>query len=162
MKGKGCFNFVLILICYRSCQSKETLYIGGLFGLDTARGGWSSAGIIPAVQMAIDDINNSSKCLKDYHLELLIKDSQVRMNLLVKKNCQFQRFPWSNFKNSYLFSLLVFICLCVSFFFPYFLVLLFYVLPVPVFRKRILADVTVKSNKKSAQKITKKTRKSFC
>lgn len=92
MEGKGCFNFVLILICYRSCQSKETLYIGGLFGLDTARGGWSSAGIIPAVQMAIDDINNSSECLKDYHLELLIKDSQVRMNLLVKKIVNFRDF----------------------------------------------------------------------
>ena len=85
MEGKGCCNFVLILILYRSCQSKETLYIGGLFGLDTTRGGWSSAGIIPAVQMAIDHINNSSEYLKDYHLELLIKDSQVRMNLLVKK-----------------------------------------------------------------------------
>ena len=115
MEGKGCFNFVLLLIFYSSCQSKETLYIGGLFGLDKARGGWSSAGIIPAVQMAIDDINNSSEYLKDYHLELLIKDSQVRMNLLVKKIVNFWGFPWSTFKNS-LFSLLIFICLCVSFF----------------------------------------------
>ncbi|XP_067038730.1 gamma-aminobutyric acid type B receptor subunit 2-like [Acropora muricata] len=89
MKGKGCFNFVLILICYRSCQSKETLYIGGLFGLDTARGGWSSAGIIPAVQMAIDDINNSSKCLKDYHLELLIKDSQCSVGEAVRRSLEY-------------------------------------------------------------------------
>ena len=42
--------------------------------------------------MAIDDINNSSECLKDYHLELLIKDSQVRMNLLVKKIVNFRDF----------------------------------------------------------------------
>ena len=67
----------LLLVISRCCQTKETLYIGGLFGLDTSRGGWNSAGIIPAVQMAIDEINNSSDILKDYHLELLIKDSQV-------------------------------------------------------------------------------------
>ena len=68
---------LLLLVISRCCQTKETLYIGGLFGLDTSRGGWNSAGIIPAVQMAIDEINNSSDILKDYHLELLIKDSQV-------------------------------------------------------------------------------------
>ena len=67
----------LVLVISRCCQTKETLYVGGLFGLDTSRGGWNSAGIIPAVQMAIDEINNSSDILKDYHLELLIKDSQV-------------------------------------------------------------------------------------
>ena len=67
----------LLLVISRCCQTKETLYIGGLFGLDTSRGGWNSAGIIPAVQMAIDEINNSSDILRDYHLELLIKDSQV-------------------------------------------------------------------------------------
>lgn len=67
----------LLLVISRCCQTKETLYIGGLFGIDASRGGWNSAGIIPAVQMAIDEINNSSGILKDYHLELLIKDSQV-------------------------------------------------------------------------------------
>ena len=67
----------LLLVISRCCQTKETLYIGGLFGIDTSRGGWNSAGIIPAVQMAIDEINNNSGILKDYHLELLIKDSQV-------------------------------------------------------------------------------------
>ena len=54
-------------------SSKKTIYIGGLFGLDTSRGGWNSAVIIPAVQMAFEKINNSSKVLKDFHLELLIK-----------------------------------------------------------------------------------------
>lgn len=77
MKNKSFSVFPLLLILFRCCQAKETLYIGGLFGLDTSRGGWNSAGIIPAVQMAIDDINNSSEYLKDYHIELLIKDSQV-------------------------------------------------------------------------------------
>ena len=33
--------------------------------------------IIPAVQMAIDDINNSSEYLKDYHLELFDKGLSI-------------------------------------------------------------------------------------
>lgn len=76
MINTGHYVFLLLVIS-RCCQTKETLYIGGLFGIGTSRGGWNSAGIIPAVQMAIDEINNSSDILKDYHLELLIKDSQV-------------------------------------------------------------------------------------
>lgn len=74
---------LLLLLLFPRCQAKEKLYIGGLFGIDTSRGGWNSAGIIPAVQMAIDEINNNSEILKDYHLELLIKDSQVGKPYLV-------------------------------------------------------------------------------
>ena len=73
----------LLLVISRCCQTKETLYIGGLFGVDTSRGGWNSAGVIPAVQMAIDEINNSSDILKDYYLELLIKDSQVGKRTII-------------------------------------------------------------------------------
>ena len=71
-----CFFLLLPLISSHS-KAKETLYIGGLFGIDTSGGGWNSAGIIPAVQMAIDEINSNTEILKDYHLQLLIKDSQV-------------------------------------------------------------------------------------
>lgn len=81
MKSKS-FGILILLLFSRRYQTKETIYIGGLFGLDTSRGGWNSAGIIPAVQMAFEEINNSSKVLKDYHLELLIKDSQVRREKL--------------------------------------------------------------------------------
>ena len=78
IKNKGYRVFMLSLVIFsRCCKTKETLYIGGLFGIDTSRGGWNSAGIIPAVQMAIDEINNNSDVLRNYHLELLIKDSQV-------------------------------------------------------------------------------------
>lgn len=85
MKNKTyCVFMLLPLLFSRCCQTKETLYIGGLFGLDTSRGGWNSAGIVPAVQMAIDEINNSSDYLRDYHLELLIKDSQVRKKYFLR------------------------------------------------------------------------------
>ena len=75
-------------------SSKKTIYIGELFDLDTSRGGWNSAGIIPAVQMAFEEINNSSKVLKDYRLELLIKGNssilmmQVTEILYAKKLTQ--------------------------------------------------------------------------
>ena len=83
MISKKCCLFIILLIFPRPCQTKETLHVGGLFGLDTSRGGWNSAGIVPAVQMAIDEINNSSEYLRDYHLELLIKDSQVCKNIYI-------------------------------------------------------------------------------
>jgi len=89
MKNKSFSVFTLLLILFRCCQAKETLYIGGLFGLDTSRGGWNSAGIIPAVQMAIDDINNSSEYLKDYHIELLIKDSQCSVGEAVRRSLEY-------------------------------------------------------------------------
>jgi len=79
----------LLLVISRCCQTKETLYIGGLFGIDASRGGWNSAGIIPAVQMAIDEINNSSGILKDYHLELLIKDSQCNVGEAVRRTLEY-------------------------------------------------------------------------
>ena len=77
---------MVLLLVHPSFQiqhlvQKEKLYIGGLFGIDTSGGGWNSAGIIPAVQMAFDDINNSSSVLSEYHLELLVKDSQVKASL---------------------------------------------------------------------------------
>ena len=73
--------FSMIVLVHLSCKAEDTLYLGGLFGLDTNNGGWNSGGIVPAVQMAIDEINNSSAILKDYRLELLIKDSQVCFKL---------------------------------------------------------------------------------
>lgn len=73
---------VFIVVCFsrqnRGVHARQTLQIGGLFGIDTSKGGWSSEGIIPAVQMAFEDINNSTDTLKDYKLELLIHDSKVR------------------------------------------------------------------------------------
>lgn len=95
------FLLLAISLC---CQTKETLYIGGLFGLDTSRGGWNSAGIIPAVQMAIDEINYSSDILKDYQLKLLIKDSQVS-----KTNVFLEHFK-ATYKRKYSHILVTVLC----------------------------------------------------
>lgn len=73
--------FLVLLACFsrqkKSSYARDVLQIGGLFGIDTSQGGWNSKGIIPAVEMAFEDINNSTKILQDYKLELLIKDSKV-------------------------------------------------------------------------------------
>lgn len=65
----------------KKADAREILQIGGLFGMNTSQGGWNSRGIIPAVQMAFEDINNSTKLLQDYRMELLIKDSKVSRQL---------------------------------------------------------------------------------
>lgn len=39
--------------------------------------GWNSAGTLPGIQMAFEDINNSTEILKDYELKMLLKDTKV-------------------------------------------------------------------------------------
>ncbi|KAK3707209.1 hypothetical protein QZH41_019563, partial [Actinostola sp. cb2023] len=74
-------NFLRLLVLTQcvfclKVNARVTLQIGGLFGIDTSQGGWNSGGIVPAVQMAFEDINNTTDILKDYTLELEIKDSK--------------------------------------------------------------------------------------
>ncbi|CAH3104404.1 unnamed protein product [Pocillopora meandrina] len=83
-----CF-FLLLPLIFSHCKAKETLYIGGLFGIDTSGGGWNSAGTIPAIQMAIDEINNNTEILKDYHLQLLIKDSKCNVGEAVRGTLEY-------------------------------------------------------------------------
>ena len=71
-----------LLVIPMALTQPTTLYIGGLFGIDTSAGGWNSAGIVPAVKLAFEDINNNSNVLRDYQLKLLIKDSQVSCRVL--------------------------------------------------------------------------------
>ncbi|KAK2163462.1 hypothetical protein LSH36_79g07008 [Paralvinella palmiformis] len=52
------------------------LYIMSFSSLTVSTNGWSSAGVIPALQMAIHDINKRKDILLEYELFLLIKDSK--------------------------------------------------------------------------------------
>lgn len=61
-----------------SC-SNITIYIGGFIELNTTNGGWNSAGILPAVELAKTHINEESNVLKGIHLEVDMKDSKVRI-----------------------------------------------------------------------------------
>ena len=57
--------------------SKIDLYIGGFFGVKITDGGWSTAAVMPALEMALDHINNDSNILTDYQLKFVWRDSKV-------------------------------------------------------------------------------------
>ena len=59
-----------------SAQGKtQTLYIGGIFPMT---GGWAGGkGCRPAVDMALEDVNNRADILPGFVLEMVANDSQV-------------------------------------------------------------------------------------
>lgn len=67
---------------HTSCAAKTKLVIGGLAGLNVQGNGWCSAGIVPAVELALERVNNHSDILKDYHLDIEWKDAKVRQNVV--------------------------------------------------------------------------------
>ena len=58
--------------------SKIDLYIGGFFGKNIKAGAWSSAALIPILEMALDHVNNDSNILVGYQLKYVWRDSKVR------------------------------------------------------------------------------------
>ena len=70
-----CLSFVL-LVLFTQSKAKKVLYIGGIFDIDTSRGGFNSAAVVPAVEMALDDVRTKN-ILKDYELKLLSDDAMV-------------------------------------------------------------------------------------
>ena len=85
------FNYVkLTLLCHwlmghlsfaTSSTSNETkpLFIGGFYGVNVSSKGWSSEGVIPAVQMALDHVNSDPSILSGYTLHQHWRDSKVSL-----------------------------------------------------------------------------------
>ncbi|XP_029193493.2 gamma-aminobutyric acid type B receptor subunit 1-like isoform X2 [Acropora millepora] len=77
-------NPFMFILCYflttssvKDVSSKKDLYIGGFFGVNiTEAGAWSSAALIPALEMALDHVNNDSNILADYQLNYVWRDSK--------------------------------------------------------------------------------------
>lgn len=69
---------ILILISSKNCQllfKQKTLTIGGIFPMS---GSWAGGvGCLPAVEMALADVNNRTDILPDYKLDMRRGDSQV-------------------------------------------------------------------------------------
>ena len=61
-------------------QEKIPLYIGGIFSFG---GLWDGSGILPAVEMGLDHINNRVDILPEYELRMVWNDSQVFLLLLL-------------------------------------------------------------------------------
>ena len=79
-------NFLVFIICCflltftaksDNSSSKIDLYIGGFFGVNIKDGAWSSAALIPALEMALNHVNNDSSILTDYQLKYVWRDSKV-------------------------------------------------------------------------------------
>ena len=68
--------FVIIALFRLNSQcEKIDLYIGGFYPIDNV--GWNGSGLIPATQMAIDDINSRSDILPNHRLNLIIGNTKV-------------------------------------------------------------------------------------
>ena len=66
-----------------SCTSEREIWIGAFLTVDVSAGGWSSEGILPAIQMAIEDVNNDSTILAEYDLRMEWRDTKVSSPLII-------------------------------------------------------------------------------
>ena len=74
----SCIGIALIAQMVISLKNK-TLTVGGIFPMS---GSWAGGqACLPAVLMALEDVNNRTDILPDYHLEMEYNDSQVSILL---------------------------------------------------------------------------------
>ena len=75
------FSYVLLTIANKTdhgnSMTKIDLYIGGLFGVNVKNGSWSTAGVIPALEMALEHVNSDPAILVNYQLKYVWNDSRV-------------------------------------------------------------------------------------
>ena len=57
------------------------LNVGAYFEDNTTNGGWNSAGVWPAVQLAVEHVNQRNDVLPGYRLKLHFKDTRVRKKI---------------------------------------------------------------------------------
>ncbi|XP_041370051.1 gamma-aminobutyric acid type B receptor subunit 1-like [Gigantopelta aegis] len=77
----GCVGFALLTQLVISIKNK-TLTVGGIFPMS---GSWAGGqACLPAVLMALEDVNNRTDILPDYHLEMEYNDSQCMPGLGTK------------------------------------------------------------------------------
>ena len=75
-------GFTISLVQSQTVSRKKNLYLGGFFAVELTEQNWRGGGIIPSVQMAIDDINNRSDILTDYNLVVLWNDTKVTIKVI--------------------------------------------------------------------------------
>ena len=77
-------SFVKCIVCLLAANltatshaRKRPLYIGSMAPM-TGKRAWWGAGIPLAIEMAFEDINARNDILKEYRLQLVARDTQVR------------------------------------------------------------------------------------
>lgn len=83
------FKVSIIISMSTAVSSQKTmLHIGGFIEVNTSDKGWNSAGVQPAIDLAIKHINNRTDILPNHTIQIHWKDTKVslfRLNIL-KKN----------------------------------------------------------------------------
>lgn len=79
----------ILLTYHTSLAAKSRLLIGGMAGIHIHEEGWSSAGVIPAIELALERVNNHSDILNEYYLEIDWKDSRVRKQVVTENDLTF-------------------------------------------------------------------------
>lgn len=68
----------LICVLLKTAFSEESiLHIGGFIEVNTTDKGWNSAGIQPAIDLAVRQINNRSDILPNHTIQIHWKDTKV-------------------------------------------------------------------------------------
>lgn len=65
-----------------SSAERKPIHVMGFASINIEADGWSSAGCIPAIEMALHDLNARPDILADYELRVDMKDTRVRIGFL--------------------------------------------------------------------------------
>ena len=68
---------VLFIMATPCLGNKTVLRIGTFYTFDISEGGWQSVGALPAILMALNDVNNNPGILQNYTLDLSLRDTKV-------------------------------------------------------------------------------------
>lgn len=73
-------NYIILISGFDNNDQLKELHVGALFPMEAGAGGWpGGVACRPAVEMAIQDINNNSGILDGYILKLHHYNSKVRL-----------------------------------------------------------------------------------
>lgn len=68
---------LLCVFLNTAISEKSVLHIGGFIEVNTTDKGWNSAGIRPAIDLAVKQINNRTDILRDHTIQIHWKDTKV-------------------------------------------------------------------------------------
>lgn len=73
-------NGLLCVLLNTVTGEKSVVHIGGFIEVNTTDKGWNSAGIRPAIDLAVKQINNRTDILPNHTIEIHWKDTKVPLH----------------------------------------------------------------------------------